>query len=53
MISVTQAAAALGISTQRVRLLIAQGRIRGAVKLNPRLWLLPNNPKVSKVKGRS
>jgi excisionase family DNA binding protein len=39
VITVTQAAARLNLSGARVRVLIAQGRIK-AVKLSPRLWMV-------------
>jgi excisionase family DNA binding protein len=39
MITVTAAAARLGLSGARVRVLIAPGRIK-AVKVSPRLWLV-------------
>jgi excisionase family DNA binding protein len=40
LIDTIQAAKLLGVSTSRVRLLLAQGRIRGAYKLG-RFWLIP------------
>ena len=45
MITVTQAAARLGISGARVRVLISQGRIR-AEKVSPRLWLVREPVKI-------
>jgi excisionase family DNA binding protein len=45
MITVIQAAARLGISARRVRVLISQGRIK-AVKITPRMWLVNEPAKV-------
>ena len=45
MITVTQAAARLGLSGARVRVLIAEGRI-AAVKITPRMWLVTEPVKV-------
>ena len=45
LITVTAAAARLGLSGARVRVLIAQGRIR-AVKVSPRLWLVREPVKI-------
>jgi excisionase family DNA binding protein len=42
MLTVTQAAAKLGISARRVRVLCEQGRIK-AEKVSARLWLI-NEP---------
>ncbi len=43
MLTSDQAAKLLGnISPRRVRALCALGRIQGAVKVNPRCWLLPD-----------
>jgi len=39
VITVAQAAARLGISTRRVRVLIAEGRIK-AVALTPRMYMV-------------
>jgi excisionase family DNA binding protein len=44
-LTVTQAAARLGISGARVRQLIAQGRI-AAEKVSPRLWLVREPVKI-------
>jgi hypothetical protein len=44
-INVQQAAALLGISIARVRVLCGEGRIDGAEKIG-RDWLLPSDPKV-------
>lgn len=41
MVTVTQYAEAHQVSTQRVRQLLSQGRIAGAVKVGPRMWLIP------------
>ena len=46
MISVTQAATLLGVSARRMRVLCAQDRVRGAVKVGG-MWILPDNPRVS------
>lgn len=43
MISTTQAAALLGLKDSWVRLMCAQGRIKGAVKVG-RNWVLPDKP---------
>jgi len=45
MISVTQAAKLLGVSGRRMRVLCAQDRVRGAVKVGG-MWILPDNPTV-------
>lgn len=52
MITVTQAAALLGISSRRIRVLIAQGRIPGAKlerhPMQPRaFWMVPDAPVIS------
>lgn len=49
MITVTTAAARLGLSGARVRVLIAQGRIK-AVKVSPRLWLVSEPVRVLPIK---
>ncbi|MDJ0515191.1 MAG: hypothetical protein QNJ74_02660 [Trichodesmium sp. MO_231.B1] len=37
----TEAATLLGISTQRVRVLLKEGRILGAYKINCKTWVMP------------
>lgn len=49
LITVTTAAARLGLSGARVRVLIAQGRIK-AVKVSPRLWLVSEPVRVLPIK---
>lgn len=49
--TLTDAAIILKLSTQRVRVLCAEDRIRGngnqkARKLGPRVWLIPDNPRI-------
>jgi predicted site-specific integrase-resolvase len=44
--SITQASEILGISGRRLRVLCAQGRVSGAVKVGG-MWILPDNPIVS------
>lgn len=44
-ISVTEAAHKLGISTQRIRKLLSEGRIVGAKKVGA-VWVLPADVKV-------
>ena len=46
MISITQAATLLGVSGRRMRVLCAQDRVSGAVKVGG-MWILPDNPTVS------
>ena len=46
MISITQAAKLLGVSGRRMRVLCAQDRVSGAVKVGG-MWVLPDNPTVS------
>jgi hypothetical protein len=45
VITVTAAAARLGLSGARVRVLISQGRIK-ATKITPRMWLVTEPVKV-------
>ncbi|GGA21302.1 DNA-binding protein [Okeania sp. KiyG1] len=40
-VSTTEAASLLSISTQRVRILLKEGRIQGARKINNRVWVIP------------
>ncbi|NES88589.1 DNA-binding protein [Okeania sp. SIO2B9] len=40
-VSTTEAASLLSISTQRVRVLLKEGRIQGARKINNRAWVIP------------
>ena len=40
-VGTTEAASLLRISAQRVRVLLAQGRIQGAQKVNGRTWVIP------------
>jgi len=51
MLTVTQAAARLGISARRVRVLIAEGRIK-AVALTPRMYMVREPVKVLPPKGK-
>jgi excisionase family DNA binding protein len=52
VITVTQAAASLGISARRVRVLIAEGRIK-AVALTPRMYMVREPVTISPPKTRS
>ena len=45
MLTITEAAEALGLSIARVRLLALQGRIRGAYK-HGRAWVIPTDPPI-------
>lgn len=45
MISIAEAAAALGVSERRVRVLCNEGRIEGAQSISG-VWVLPSPPKV-------
>lgn len=45
MITITQAAALLGVSPARLRVLCRDGRIPGAKRVGA-VWLLPDRPKV-------
>ena len=49
MIPVKDAAIRLGVTVQRVRQLLKQGRIRGATKIG-RDWMIPTDVHVRKVK---
>lgn len=48
-ISVTQAAKALDLDRSRIKVLCAQGRIKGASKVG-KVWVIPSPPKVLPVK---
>jgi excisionase family DNA binding protein len=50
VITVSQAAEKLGLTTGRIRQLILAGRIRGARKLGS-IWVLPDDPVVAKPKN--
>jgi excisionase family DNA binding protein len=52
MLTVTQAAAFLGISARRVRALIAEGRIK-AVTVTPRMYMVREPVVISPPKTRS
>jgi excisionase family DNA binding protein len=52
MITVAQAAARLGISARRVRVLIAEGRIK-AVALTPRMYMVHEPVVIQPPKTRS
>jgi len=45
LLSTTQAAAALGLDRSRIKVLCAQGRIRGAVKIGNQ-WAIPAPPTI-------
>ncbi|MDY7004119.1 MAG: helix-turn-helix domain-containing protein [Cyanobacteriota bacterium] len=52
-IGTTEAATLLNITTQRVRVLLKQGRIQGARKINGKTWVIPlyqGMPRISKGK---
>lgn len=51
MLTLTQAAAKLDLSTARVRLLCTQGRVPGAKKIG-RDWFTPDEPRVKAPKFR-
>ncbi|WP_287280130.1 MULTISPECIES: helix-turn-helix domain-containing protein [unclassified Okeania] len=40
-VGTTEAASLLSISAQRVRVLLQEGRIQGARKINGRTWVIP------------
>ena len=46
MLTITEAAAAAGLSERQMRNLCALGRVRGARKAGPRVWLIPDPPKI-------
>ena len=46
MLTTTQLAAKLGLSTQRIRALAEQGRVTTAKKISPRLWLFADSAKI-------
>lgn len=46
MLTVAQFAAKKKISPRRVRKLIQEGRIAGALRMNARLYLVPANAKI-------
>ena len=46
MLTVTEAAAAAGLSERQMRHLCSLGRVRGARKAGPRVWLIPDPPKI-------
>lgn len=47
MIPLSEAAKTLNLSARRLRVLCEQGRIPGAQKITPRLWLVPRKPRIS------
>lgn len=47
LITVTEYARRVGLSPQRIRVLIAQGRITGAVRLTPRMWVIPAGARIT------
>lgn len=51
-VSTTEAASLLSISTQRVRVLLKEGRIQGARKINNRAWVIPLYKGMPRVEGR-
>lgn len=50
-VGTTEAASLLGISAQRVRVLLKQGRIQGARKINGRTWVIPLYQDMPRVSG--
>ncbi|MGB3510372.1 MAG: helix-turn-helix domain-containing protein [Microcoleaceae cyanobacterium] len=52
-VGTTEAASILSISAQRVRVLIKEGRIQGARKINSRTWVIPLYNGMPIVSGRS
>lgn len=51
-VGTTEAASLLSISTQRVRVLLKEGRIQGARKINGRTWVIPLYKGTPRVSGR-
>ncbi|MGD1698772.1 DNA-binding protein [Dapis sp. BLCC M229] len=52
-VGTTEAASLLSISTQRIRVLLKEGRIQGARKINSRTWVIPLYKGTIKIAGRS
>lgn len=52
MLTVPEFAARIGCDVSRIRLLCAQGRIKGAAKVG-RDWLIPDRAKISPPKSRA
>ncbi|RQH43313.1 DNA-binding protein, partial [Okeania hirsuta] len=52
-VGTTEAASLLSISAQRVRVLLQEGRIQGARKINGRTWVIPLYKGMPRIAGRS
>ncbi len=52
VVGTTEAASILSISAQRVRVLLKEGRIQGARKINGRTWMIPLYKGMPRVSGR-
>ncbi|MGB3514679.1 MAG: DNA-binding protein [Microcoleaceae cyanobacterium] len=51
-VGTTEAASLLSISAQRVRVLLQQGRIQGARKINGRTWVIPLYKGMPRIAGK-
>ncbi|WP_353734974.1 helix-turn-helix domain-containing protein [Okeania sp. SIO2C2] len=51
-VGTTEAASLLSISAQRVRVLLKEGRIQGARKINGRTWVIPLYKGMPRISGR-